>query len=72
MNGTKKKTAHLDGFPSGASLGGKVSRYRDKENIYKQGARAYTLFYIQEGGVRLSTKTKQQPAAASAAGSGRG
>lgn len=44
-------------------MGGKVSRYQDKQNIYKQGAPAYTLFYIQEGRVRLSTRTKQQPSA---------
>ena len=61
MKRTKKTTPQLKGFSSGAGLGGKVSRYRNKENIYKQGAPAYTLFYIQEGGVRLSTKTKQQP-----------
>jgi CRP-like cAMP-binding protein len=50
----------LDGFSSGASLGGKVSHYRDNHNIYKQGTRADTLFYIQEGGVRLTTRTKHQ------------
>src|SRR5579862_8547010 len=61
-----KMNSHLSGFSSGASLGGKVSRYRDKQSIYKQGAPAYTLFYIQEGGVRLSTRTKQQPAAVTA------
>jgi CRP/FNR family transcriptional regulator, cyclic AMP receptor protein len=54
------------GFSSGASLGGKVSHYRDKEKIYAQGAPAYTLFYIQEGGVRLTTRTKHQPSAVTA------
>ena len=58
--------SHVKGFGSGASLGGEVSKYRNKENIYKQGAPAYTLFYIQEGGVRLTTKTKHQPAAVTA------
>jgi CRP/FNR family transcriptional regulator, cyclic AMP receptor protein len=66
MKRMKKTATHLGGVFSGASLGGKVSRYRNKENIYKQGAPAYTLFYIQEGGVRLSTKTKQQPSAVTA------
>jgi len=66
MKRTKKMTSSLGGFPSGATLGGKVSRYRDKEHIYRQGARAFTLFYIQEGGVRLSTKTNQQPSAVTA------
>ncbi len=53
-------------FSSGASLGGTVSRYRRKQNIYTQGAPAYTLFYIQEGGVRLTTRTKNQPSAVTA------
>jgi CRP/FNR family transcriptional regulator, cyclic AMP receptor protein len=66
MKRTKKTATHLGGFPSGAGLGGKVSHYRDKQNIYKQGTPAYTLFYIQEGGVRLSTKTRQQPSAVTA------
>src|SRR6185437_698217 len=66
MKRTKKMDSSLSGFSSGASLGGKVSRYRDKESIYKQGAPAYTLFYIQEGRVQLSTGTKQQPTAVTA------
>lgn len=66
MKRTKKMASSLNGFSSGASLGGKVSRYRDKQSIYKQGAPAYTLFYIQEGGVRLSTRTKHQPSAVTA------
>ena len=66
MKRTNKKASRLRGFSSGASLGGKVSRYRRKQNIYKQGAPAYTLFYIQEGGVRLTTRTKHQPSAVTA------
>jgi len=66
MKRAKNSTSQLSGFPSGAGLGGKVSQYRDKQNIYKQGAPAHTLFYIQEGGVRLSTRTKQQPSAVTA------
>jgi CRP/FNR family cyclic AMP-dependent transcriptional regulator len=61
-----KLAAHLGGFSSGTDLGGKVSRYRAKQNIYTQGAPAYTLFYIQEGGVRLTTRTKHQPSAVTA------
>jgi CRP-like cAMP-binding protein len=56
----------LGGFSSGAGLGGKVSRYRGKQNIYTQGEPAYTLFYIQEGGVRLSTRTKHRASAVTA------
>ena len=66
MKRMNKENSHLGGFNSGASLGGKVSHYRDKQNIYKQGEPAYTLFYIQEGGVRLSTKTKHQASAVTA------
>src|SRR5579862_8137128 len=56
----------LGSFSSGTSLGGTVSRYRDKQSIYKQGMPAYTLFYIQAGGVRLTTKSKLQPSAVTA------
>jgi CRP/FNR family transcriptional regulator, cyclic AMP receptor protein len=66
MKRAKKATTRLGNFSSGAGLGGKVVHYLDKQNIYKQGAPAYTLFYIQEGGVRLSTRTKQQPSAVTA------
>jgi len=59
-------SSHLGGFTSGASLGGKVSRYRDKQNIYLQGAPAPTLFYIQEGGVRLTTRSKDRASAVTA------
>ncbi len=66
MKLVKGMTSHVKGFGSGAGLGGKILEYRNKQNIYKQGAPAYTLFYIQEGGVRLTTKTKHQPAAVTA------
>ena len=66
MKRRNEMISRLRGFSSGASLGGEVSHYRNKQNIYKQGAPAYTLFYIQEGGVRLTTKTKHQPAAVTA------
>jgi CRP/FNR family transcriptional regulator, cyclic AMP receptor protein len=58
--------SHVTGFSSGATLGGKVSLYRDKQNIYKQGAQAPTLFYIQEGGVSLSMRSKNQPSTVNA------
>jgi len=66
MKRRNQKVSSLGGFSSGASLGGKVSRYREKQNIYQQGAPAYTLFYIQEGGVRLTRRTKHQPSAVTA------
>ena len=61
-----KHTNSLGGFPSGASLGGTVSRYRNKQSVYKQGTHAYTLFYIQKGGVRLSTRSNHHPSAVTA------
>jgi len=66
MKRTKKMTTHMDGFSSGTSLGGKVSHYRDKQIIYNQGEPAYTLFYIQEGGVWLTSGAKHQPSAVTA------
>jgi CRP-like cAMP-binding protein len=65
-NRTNRIVPPLAGFSSGATLGGTVSHYRGKQNIYKQGARAYTLFYIQEGGVRLTSQSKHQPSAVTA------
>jgi CRP/FNR family transcriptional regulator, cyclic AMP receptor protein len=66
MKRRNRTALRLGGFSSGASLGGKVSHYRGRQNIYKQGTHAYTLFYIQEGGVRLSTQSKHQPSAVTA------
>jgi CRP/FNR family transcriptional regulator, cyclic AMP receptor protein len=63
MKRMNKMVSHLGGFCSGNSLGGKVLRYRKKQNIYTQGAPADTLFYIQEGAVWLTTRTKHQPSA---------
>ncbi|MGC1616002.1 MAG: Crp/Fnr family transcriptional regulator [Candidatus Acidiferrum sp.] len=66
MKRTNKMAASLAGFGSGTSLGGKVLQYRNNQNIYRQGTPAYTLFYIQQGGVRLTTRTKHQPSAVTA------
>jgi CRP/FNR family transcriptional regulator, cyclic AMP receptor protein len=66
MKREKRTNSRLSGFQSGASLGGEISHYRDKQSIYKQGAPAYSLFYIQEGGVRLTMHTKHQPSAVTA------
>jgi CRP/FNR family transcriptional regulator, cyclic AMP receptor protein len=66
MKRMKKLPSYIDSNGARASLGGKVSHYRDKQNIYSQGTPAYTLFYIQEGGVRLTTQSKYQPSAVTA------
>jgi CRP/FNR family cyclic AMP-dependent transcriptional regulator len=62
----KKLPSQVNAFSSGASLGGKVARYRNKQNIYSQGTPAYTLFYIQEGGVRLTVRSKDRRPAVTA------
>ena len=66
MKRKKQPSCPLGGFSSGANLGGTVSHYRNKQNIYKQGTPAYSLFYIQEGGVRLTTRTKHRLSAVTA------
>jgi CRP/FNR family transcriptional regulator, cyclic AMP receptor protein len=69
-NGSKGRKGQIDDslghFSSGTDLGGNVARYRAKQNIYAQGDPALTLFFIHEGGVRLSTRTKHQPSAVTA------
>jgi CRP-like cAMP-binding protein len=66
MKQSNAMSSRLGGFSSAASLGGTVSHYRNKQNIYTQGAPAYSLFYIQEGGVRLTCRTADQPSAVTA------
>ena len=66
MKRVNHASPNLEGFSSGSSLGGEVCRYRDKQNIYTQGEPAATLFYIQEGGVRLSTRRKNRPSVVTA------
>jgi CRP-like cAMP-binding protein len=66
MKRMRKPPLQSDSPTARASLGGKVSHYRGKQNIYSQGTPAYTLFYIQEGGVRLITRSKHQPSAVTA------
>ena len=66
MKSANQKASHLRNFYSGDALGGEVSRYRQKQNIYAQGEPAETLFYIQKGGVRLSTRRNNRPAAVTA------
>src|ERR1700687_3992927 len=63
MNHKGQLASHLGVFNSGHSLGGKVEQYRNKQKIFTQGEPAFTLFYIQHGGVRLSTRTKGQHSA---------
>jgi CRP/FNR family transcriptional regulator, cyclic AMP receptor protein len=66
MRGRGPLTSPLVGFHAGASLGGMVAQYRNKQKIYSQGDPALTLFYIQHGGVRLTSRSKGQPSAVTA------
>jgi CRP/FNR family transcriptional regulator, cyclic AMP receptor protein len=66
MKRTKQLPSHRDSSSSRTSLGGKVSQYRPQQVIYSQGMPAFTLFYIQEGGVRLTSRSKHQPSAVTA------
>jgi CRP/FNR family cyclic AMP-dependent transcriptional regulator len=66
MKRTSLTPSQLGDFSSGANLGGKVFQYRVKQHIYSEGMPAPTLFYIQEGGVRLTVRSKKQPAAVTA------
>jgi CRP/FNR family transcriptional regulator, cyclic AMP receptor protein len=43
-----------------------MQHYSSKENIYSQGTPAYTLFFIQTGGVRLTTGSKHRASAVTA------
>ena len=58
--------SNIEGLSSRAGLGGKLVHYRDKQIIYSQGTRADTIFYIREGGVRLTTRSKNQSAVVTA------
>jgi CRP/FNR family cyclic AMP-dependent transcriptional regulator len=51
----------LDSPSLSADLGGALCRYRKEQIVYSQGDPADTLFYIEEGGVRLTTRSKFQP-----------
>jgi CRP/FNR family transcriptional regulator, cyclic AMP receptor protein len=46
-------------FLASTGVGKKVCHYRPKEVVFSQGDSADTLFYIQEGSVRLSVVSRQ-------------
>jgi CRP-like cAMP-binding protein len=66
MKRMKKLPSDIDSPSSRAGLGGTVAHYRSKQVIYSQGTPAFTLFYIQEGGVRLTSRSKHQASAVTA------
>ena len=61
MNRIKRAASPLGVFKSGASLGGKVTQYRDKQKIYSQGDPAFTLFYIQRAECGLPRGRRANP-----------
>jgi CRP/FNR family transcriptional regulator, cyclic AMP receptor protein len=46
-------------FLAQAGIGRTVRRYRPKQAIFSQGDRANTVFYVQQGSVKLSVLSKQ-------------
>jgi CRP/FNR family transcriptional regulator, cyclic AMP receptor protein len=66
MSHTTRLPSHANTLSSGARLGGTVSHYRSKQDVYTQGAAAGSLFYIQEGEVRLTNKLKNRRSAVTA------
>jgi hypothetical protein len=63
MKRKKQLASHLRVSPRELVWAARLRAIGTKGTPISKGAPAYTLFYIQDGGVRLSTKTKHQPAA---------
>jgi len=61
MKKMHKMASHLGGFSSGESLGGTVSRYRGKQNIYKQGAPAHSLSTFKKAAFGSLPEQKANP-----------
>jgi len=59
----KSLSSRIGTRSSKARLGGTVSHYRAKQIIYSQGTPAFTVFYIEKGGVCLTTRAKHKSAA---------
>jgi CRP-like cAMP-binding protein len=58
-NAKRTKAFDPNAFLAQAGIGRTVSRYRPKQAIFSQGDRANTVFYLQEGTVKLSVLSKQ-------------
>jgi len=61
-----KVPSHADTLSLGVSLGGTVSHYRRKQDVYTQGVAAGSLFFIQEGEVQLTQESKNRRSAVTA------
>jgi CRP/FNR family transcriptional regulator, cyclic AMP receptor protein len=66
MKSTNKLIQYIESHTSSAGLGSMLSQYQNKQIIYSEGTPADTLFYIHKGGVRLTTRTKNQASAVTA------
>jgi CRP/FNR family cyclic AMP-dependent transcriptional regulator len=58
MKRMNKLISYIDSLCSSAIFGGRLAHYLNKQIIYSQGGPADTLFYIREGAVRLTTRSK--------------
>jgi CRP/FNR family transcriptional regulator, cyclic AMP receptor protein len=71
MRSTKPLSARAEQAIFKSVLGRTISRYRNKQIIYSQGNPANTLFYIREGNVALTIRSKsRRPAVITVLGAG--
>jgi CRP/FNR family transcriptional regulator, cyclic AMP receptor protein len=71
MRSNSTLSAHTEKAVLKSVLGGTISRYRNKQIIYSQGKRADTLFYVREGNVTLTIRSKsRRPAVITVLGAG--
>jgi CRP/FNR family transcriptional regulator, cyclic AMP receptor protein len=71
MRGTKTLSTRAEQAIFKSVLGRTISRYRNKQIIYSQGKTAGTLFYIREGRVTLTIRSKsRRPAVITVLGAG--
>lgn len=56
---TKKRSFNVDTFLTTVNGGRSVSKYRKKQKIFRQGDRADSVFYIQEGQVKVCVISKR-------------
>jgi CRP/FNR family cyclic AMP-dependent transcriptional regulator len=67
MKGTNKLTSYIESHAStSVNSVGMLSQYQNKQIIYSEGTPADTIFYIHKGGVRLTTRTRNQRSAVTA------
>jgi CRP/FNR family transcriptional regulator, cyclic AMP receptor protein len=71
MRSTSTLSARTEKAILKSALGGTTSRYQNKQVIYSQGKTANTLFYIREGDVMLTIRSKgRRPAVITVLGAG--